>query len=299
MLTMHRVILAGCLAGLASPAFAQSEADLKQFFEGKSVRVKIDMPATQQGIDVYPDARRPIDMAQYSQRLKTFGVSIRNGDSVMVTQVRVKDKNIEFQLAGGGYGTFGDDTGSVSAPTASKTQREKDLEKLVKSETDPARKKRLQRELDDLRSEREREDARNKSTAAMAEEAKKTRIAEARLHGGSRFNIRYQNGVPPGLDAGGVMRALEEYVEFPFAGDRRAAPVAREELRPLPPPAAGDVRKGMTLADVESILGRPEKSTTRNEGTLRVVTNTYSRGDQMITGEFVEGVLIKYSIASK
>src|SRR5205823_8616118 len=132
------------------PALAQSEAELKDFFEGKSVRVKIDMPATQMGIDVWPDARRPMDFNEYSQRLKSNGVSVRNGDSVMITKVRIKDKLIEFQLAGGGYGTFGDDTsGSVYTPSAPKTQREKDLEKWVRDETDPARKRRLQRELDD------------------------------------------------------------------------------------------------------------------------------------------------------
>jgi hypothetical protein len=55
----------------------------------------------------------------------------------------------------------------------------------------------------------------------------------------------------------------------------------------------------MTLAEVEQSLGRPEKSTNRMEGMLRVVTAIYARGDQVITAEFVEGVLIRYSIASK
>jgi len=301
MRTIQRFLVVVCLLACpAVPASAQGEAALKQFFEGKSVRVKIDMPATQQGIDVYPDAARPMDFNQYSQRLKANGVSIRNGDSVMVTAVRVKDKNIEFQLAGGGYGTLGDDTStSGSVSSAPKTQREKDLEKLVKSESDSARRKRLQRELDDLRSDRAREDSRNKAIAESASEAKKSRIAEARLHGGSRFNIRYQNGVPPGLGPDGVMRALEEYVEFPFSTDRRPGPVAREEMRPLPPPAGGEVRKGMLLAEAEAALGRPEKSALRTEGTLKVVVNTYARGDQTITAEFVEGVLIKYSISSR
>jgi hypothetical protein len=66
-----------------------------------------------------------------------------------------------------------------------------------------------------------------------------------------------------------------------------------------PSPSAGSVRKGMTLADVDATLGKPEKSSNRMEGTLRVVTNTYSRGDQVMTVEFVEGILIKYSISSK
>lgn len=302
---MFCLLMSACLAGaVAVPAYAQGEAELKDFFEGKSVRVKIDMPATQEGIDVYPDARRAIDFTQYSARLKSTGVAVRSGDSVIVTRVRVKDTLIEFQLAGGGFGTFGDDTStSVSVPSVSKSRREKDLEKQVKDETDSTRKRRLQRELDDLRDERQREDDRNRAVAASASEAKKARIATDRLHSGSRFNIRYQNGVPPGLGPDGVMRALEEYVEFPFATDRpraadRRAAVATPDARP-PSTGGGAIRKGMTLAEVEQALGRPEKTSDRSEGTLRVTTATYSRDDQRITAEFVEGVLIRYSIASK
>src|SRR6185369_3529386 len=84
-----------CLA-IAAAAQAQSEAALKDFFEGKSVRVKIDMPATQQGIDVYPDARRAINFDEYSARVKASGVSIKSGESVVVTRVRLKDRIIEF-----------------------------------------------------------------------------------------------------------------------------------------------------------------------------------------------------------
>lgn len=309
MRNIHRLLLIACvLVAAAGPALAQGpgEPELKDFFEGKSVRVRMDMPATSQGIDVFPDARRPINFDEYSARVKSTGIAIRTGDSVLVTKVRVKDKLIEFQLAGGGYGTFGDDTsGSVYTPSTPKSNREKDLEKLVRSETDAGRKRSLQRELDDLRSRRAREDLRNQTAAAAASEAKKARIAETRLHSGSRFNIRYQNGVPPGLGPDGVMRALAEYVEFPFATDRRpsSAPV-RESLSAAPEPrgsmaAPGSIRKGMTLAEVEQSLGRPERTTDRMEGALKVVTAIYSRDDQRITAEFVEGVLIRYSIASR
>jgi hypothetical protein len=299
-----RVLLPVCLAiAWSAPASAQSETELRDFFEGKSVRVKIDMPATQQGIDVYPDARRPINFEEYSARVKANGISIKSGDSVLVTRVRLKEKIIEFQLAGGGYGTFGDDTtGSVYTPSTPKSNREKDLERLVKNETNSARKRELQRELDDLKSRRAREDLRNQTAAAAATEAKKARIAETRLHSGSRFNLRYQTGVPSGLGPDGIMRALAEYVEFPFATDRpqaapaRNAPPAADTRRPA---GSGSIRKGMTLAEVEDALGRAENTTTRNEGTLKVVTAIYSRDDQRITAEFVEGVLIRYSIASK
>jgi hypothetical protein len=310
MLSISRLLLPVCLVAASSaPLYAQSEPELRDFFEGKSVIVKLDMPATQEGIDVFPDARRAIDFAAYSARLKATGIAIRNGESVLVTRIRVKDKLIEFQLAGGGYGTFGDDTSSsVYVPSVSKSKRERDLEKLVKDETDRERKRRLQRELDELRNDREREDARNKTASVAAEEAKKARIATARLHGGSRFNIRYNEGVPRGLGPDGVMRALAEYVEFPFASDRRPSgapqgrPSAGDRLNAQPaPPASGGgaIRKGMTMAEVEQSLGRPDKEVQRNEGSLRVVTATYLRGDQIVTADFVEGVLIKYSISSK
>ncbi len=305
MRNMSRLLLSVCLVALAAPAYAQSEAELKNFFEGKNVRIKMDMPATQQGIDVYPDARRAVNFEEYSARLKSTGVAIRNGDSVLVTKVRIKDKLIEFQLAGGGYGTFGDDTnGSVYTSSTPKSNREKDLERLVKSETDAARKRRLQRELDDLRAERAREDLRNQAASATASEAKKTRIAENRLHSGSRFNIRYQNGVPPGLGPDGIMRALADYVEFPFATDR-PQPAAMRDTRAASPElrrqmaGTGAIRKGMTIAEVEDSLGKAEKTTERSEGALKVVTAIFSRDDQRITAEFVEGVLIRYSIASK
>jgi hypothetical protein len=307
MRNIHRLLLvASAVIAAASPVRGQGpgEAELRDFFEGKSVRIRMDMPATSQGIDVFPDARRPINFDEYSARVKSAGIAVRTGDSVLVTKVRVKDKLIEFQLAGGGYGTFGDDTsGSVYTASTPKSNREKDLERLVKSETDAARKRSLQRELDDLKSSRAREDLRNQTAAAAASEAKKARIADTRLHSGSRFNIRYQDGVPPGLGADGVMRALAEYVEFPFATDRRSASPPARELTASPEPrgpvASGTIRKGMTLAEVEQSLGRAERTADRMEGALKVVTATYSRDDQRITAEFVEGVLIKYSIASK
>ena len=78
MPTMSRLLLPVCLVALScAPAYAQSEPELKDFFEGKSVVVKLDMPATQEGIDVFPDARRALDLAQYSARLKSTGIAIR------------------------------------------------------------------------------------------------------------------------------------------------------------------------------------------------------------------------------
>ena len=75
-------------------SLAQSQAALRQAFEGKTVRVKTEMPAT---------------------------------------------NDFKFHLCGGGYGTFGDDTGNVSPGTASKGRPESDLERDLQNETDPRR----------------------------------------------------------------------------------------------------------------------------------------------------------------
>jgi hypothetical protein len=274
------------------------------------VVVKLDMPATQTGVDIFADARRPINFEEYSRRVKSTGIAIRSGDSVMITKVRLKEKLIEFQLGGGGYGTFGDDTDtSVYVPGVPKSNREKSLEREIKDERDAARKRRLQSELDDLRNRREREDQRNRASTVAASEEKKQRIAEQRLHGGSRFNIRYQNGVPPGVTPGGIIAALQEYVDFPFA-DRAStatrttitgAPAASRLVEPDRGAAVSltTLRKGMTLDEVRSALGAPEKSTDVMEGRIKVTTATFSRGDQRVEAQFVDGVLVKYSISSK
>ena len=73
---------------------AQSQAALRHAFEGKTVRMKIEVPAT---------------------------------------------NYVKFNLCGGGYGTFGDDTGNVSLGTASKSRRESGLERELRNETDPRR----------------------------------------------------------------------------------------------------------------------------------------------------------------
>ena len=277
------------LAASTSPAFAQSEDHLRPYFEGKRVVVKLEMPGTEDGVDVHPRAAQPVDFPQHASRLKRFGTAIRNGEEVLVTRVKVKRELIEFQLAGGGYGTFGDDAGSVHVPTASKTEREKNLEKEVSRITDPALKKRLREELDALRKEREREDARNRAEAAQAEQAKQANIRQRRIEGGSRFNVRYRNGVPPdALTPEGLMAALSEYLDF--------SPMLGPDPAPRDPARGDELLKGLTVDEVDALFGRPESISERKEGTLSVSTSVYRSRDRRITAEFVEGVLIRFTI---
>jgi hypothetical protein len=285
---------------------AQSENDLKRYFEGKRVTLKLAMPGTEEGVDVFPGTDRPLDYPRYAERLKDNGTAIRAGDDAMITKIRVKSKHIEFQLDGGGYGTMGDETSSsIPVESAPKSQREKNLEGELKREKDPVRRRELKEELDDLRNDREREDASNRAEVAGAEEQKKDNIRQRRLQGGSRFNVRYRDRLPDEvLTPKGLETALAEYVTFPSlpvsttaaaAGDQ---PVDREDVGAAPVASGSLPRKGMTAAEVEAMLGAPVTASERTEGALRVMTRTYRSGEGQVTAEFVEDVLFRYSMNS-
>ncbi|HEY9507519.1 MAG TPA: hypothetical protein VIQ27_16230 [Gemmatimonadales bacterium] len=286
------------LLTLAAPLPAQTEADLKRHFEGKRVTLKIDMPGTEQGVDVYPGTERPLDYARYASRLKDHGTAIEAGHGAMITRIRVKSSHIEFQLDGGGYGTMGDETSSsVYVESTPKSNREKNLEAELKREKDPARREQLKDELEDLRDAREREDARNQAGVASATQQKEQNIRQRRLEGGSRFNVRFRDTVPAAaLTPHGLEAALAEYVIFP---ELRASPA------PLPPAASPNPeesklpRKGMTGAELQALLGQPIASAERSEGSLRVITRTYRFGDGRLAAEFVEDVLFRYSLTSE
>ena len=290
----QHVLMVLAASAAAAPAFAQSEATLKQFFEGRRVSVKIDMPGTSDGVDVEADARQPVNYSRYRDNLKRYGTALRAGSAVTVTLVKIKKDLVEFQLGGGGYGTFGDDTStSVYIPDAKKTDREKQLEKLVKDEDDRDRRRRLERELDDLRERREREDRRIARERERAEDEKKERIAERRLRGGSRFNLRYEDRVPDGLRPEDLMAALGDYVDF-----GSLAPATRHD--DVPP--VGDItllRKGMSRDDAERAFGRPMEASERSDSGLTVTTLVFLVSDQRVSADFVEDVLVRYTITSK
>lgn len=290
-------VIALPLLALTAPLAAQSEAHLRRHFEGRRVTLKIDMPGTEQGVDVYPGTDRPLDYSRYAGRLKENGTAIEAGDGAMITRIRVKSSHIEFQLNGGGYGTMGDETSSsVYVESTPKSNREKNLEAELKRENDPERREELTDELDDLRDAREREDARNRADAALNAQQREQYIRQRRLEGGSRFNVRFQNAVPASaLTPHGLEAALAEYVIFPDLAVNPAvgAPTAGST------PGGKLPRKGMTAAELEELLGAPMQTAERSEGSLRVVTRTYRFGGGRVTAEFVEDVLFRYSVASE
>ena len=283
----------------SAPAFAQTEPLLKSFFEGKRVTARVDMPGTSDGVDVYADAREPLNFAKYRDNLKEYGTAIHAGDRVTVTFVKVKKDLIELQLGGGGYGTFGDDTStSVSMHDAPKTDREKELERLVRDEDDRDRRRRLERELDDLRERRERANRRIAVERERAEEEKKARLAERRLRGGSRFNLRYEDRVPEGFRPEDLMAALAPYVDFGGLAPHGTADGSLSWRDDTPAAAVVPPRKGMLRAEAEQWYGRPSEVSERREGALTVTTLVFVVDDRRIRADFVEDVLVRYSLTS-
>jgi hypothetical protein len=295
-----------CAVGwlVAAPAAAQSEQQLRQAFEGRYVIVRMDMPATHKGVDLYPEREPAVDFSGYSARLREFGVALRDGDRVMVTAVRVKKRNIEFQLGGGGYGVFSDDSGSVYVPTESKSRREKDLEKEIKAERDAERRRRLQRELDALRRDRERENRYREAEKRELEMRKQSEIATKRLDAGSRFNVwlpeeRLQSSVP---NASELRRLLGAVIDFsgeggPTLNDRHTA---LAPPLPLPPTSgAGDLRRGLSADEVHDLLGGPTRSKPGKQGDLATLTEWFEQGDRVTEVVYVGGVVVRFSTASK
>lgn len=293
VLTTVSVATAILVLTVTASAWAQTEAELRSFFEGKRVALRVDMPGTSDGVNVWPDSRRGIDYEQYRNDLKKYGTAIRAGGWAVVTLVKLKKDLIEFQLGGGGFGTFGDDTStSVYIPLIERSEREKGLERRIKEEDDRHRRRELERELDNLRDRRERENRRIMAERALAEEHKRARVASERLTGGSRFNLRYSGQVPPGIRPEEVMAALSEYVDFGWLEARvNGAPHAVTEDAAL--------RKGMLRDDAERAFGIPVTSHSRREGDLLLTTLVFVADGQRITADFVEDVLVRYAMTSK
>jgi hypothetical protein len=301
-------LVALALGAVAAPVHAQTEWDLRQAFEGKWVIVKMDMPATHKGIDLYPDREPAMDFREYSARVREFGVALRAGDRIMVTTVRVKKKNIEFQLGGGGYGVFGDDTGYVFVPDETKSRREKDLEKWIKDERDPDRRRRMQRELDDLRRDRERENRRRDAEERELSARKQSEIASKRLDAGSRFNLWFDEyRLASRLPTPREMRLmLSQYLDFegaPMSGPGpRPGPVGPP---PPPPPPQGDLsrvselRRGMPMEEVHEMLGQPTRNKAGKQGDLTTITEWYEDGDRVTEVVYVGNVIVRFSTSSK
>jgi hypothetical protein len=271
---------------------AQNEAALRAAFEGKVVSVKIDMPATSEGVDVYPQASMPVDFRKVADRLKDKGTALKIGQQIMVTKVVVKKEHIEFQLGGGGYGTFGDwmsSPSNVGSTSEGESNRERALKDSIKAAKGPTKRKQFERELSSIRADRERENAKAKAEAQQANALNEANLRVRRMESGSRFNIRFKNSIPTdALMPQGVMTALAPYVDFATASAAQpSAPTAN---------ALSSLKKGLTLKEVEALLGPAATASETKEGAITVLKRTYKHSGMKVEASFVGDVLVDFTI---
>ena len=90
-----------CLLG-AVPAHAQGADALRNTLEGRTVVVKIDMPAIELGVEIVPGRTPPIDEGVLAKRKADFGVAIATGASYTLSKIIVTRNQVEVLLGWGG-----------------------------------------------------------------------------------------------------------------------------------------------------------------------------------------------------
>jgi hypothetical protein len=287
-------------AVVAIPLNAQNPDPL-QSLVGKEVMVKIDMPGTQRGIDLRFNKDNPMNWKEYSGRLKSSGTAIRKGDTARVTAVVLKKDVIEFQLDGGGFGTFFDDSNATVNPkVVDKSDYEKQLERDISNTTDEDRKRQLQRDLDRERSRRERQEADNRAAAQVASQIKAQQIADKRMGGGSRFNLRWQGSIPADqINPDAVTKLLADYVSFVGPEQASASPPIQAAVASTPVPATAHLKRGMKMEEVTNLFGpgRQLSESVSGDG-LKTQVMEYSTSDRRVDVTFVEGLVVRYAISS-
>jgi hypothetical protein len=281
---------------------AQSDPNgIQRYFTGKEVVLKIDMPGTQQGVDLRFNKDEPMNWKEYSNRLKSNGAAIRKGDTARITGVVVKNDRIEVQLDGGGFGTFLDDSSTtVNAKNVDKSDYEKRLEKQISNTTDPDQKRALQRDLDRERARRRRQEDNNQASAQVASQIKTQQVAENRLRGGSRFNLRWAGPIPADQQTpAAVMKLLASYVSFDAPQQPGEPAPAAMQNTAADAPATAQLKRGMKMSEVTALFGqgRQLSESVSNEG-LKTQIFQYLSGDQRVEVIYVEGLVVRYSISS-
>ena len=83
---------------------AQSERTLNRYFEGKQVTLRIAIPRTRRGVDVYPERAQPLDIGEYTERLSKSGALYNRGEKASIKRLEVHSDRIEVILAANSTG---------------------------------------------------------------------------------------------------------------------------------------------------------------------------------------------------
>jgi hypothetical protein len=280
-----------------------SELALREAFVGRQVVLKIDMPGTQKGVDLTFGQGDPMEWKDYENRMREFGAALHKGDQATVTSLVLKNDHIEFHLDGGGYGTVHDDTGTISPRSIPKSDEQVRLEKALKDTTDRKRRQELQDRIDHEENRRRFLQTQENSAAMAANQIKQQDIANRRLRGGSRFNLRWKGGIPAQeLNADAVRLRLAAYVDF----DNVTVPQLERGAQ-QPTPAASNnndrvsaLHRGMSMKDLMDLLGPGQLvSQEMNSSNLLTQEMLFLTETSRVHVTLVDSIVIRYTIESR
>ena len=312
------LLIAGALvlsAIVVQPGHAQDEARLRKALEGKRITLKMDMPATQDGVDVYPGTNRPVDYEKVGKRMKKEGIALRDGEAARITKVKVKDTHIEIQLNGGGYGTFGDGLGSLLKNEAADSGTAQQLryqnertEKLAGGsrfnlrypngvDSDDCTPEAVVRALEEyvtFPAGIVTAVVSHASHSADPGPAASSRSSDLIRKGMSASEVKTALGAPTSGTSNGPIttnryRGANGTVEVDFVND------VAVNVRQIAVGLGQGLRKGLSMAEVEQMAGRPIATTTNNQ----LLTNKYNWQDGILEADFFNGVLVAYRTSSK
>ena len=286
-------------------AHGQSEAGLREYFQGMNVTAKADLPAATTGVDIYPDAAPTINNAQVGKQMRKFGVAIRRDDSITIKDVRVTAKSIEVEFGPSESRTANSDTAPTVYVATAASQSEKKLEQDIDRETDPARREKMQEELNEVILRRAREEARLKAAMAQlaAAKAKEDSDRQRATSSVTRFNLLFPTGVPSrALSPNYLIAALTPWIDFDreasISATQESVPGATRQVPNQEPLPSIELRKGLTEAELRRMFGDPIKREPRTVDDLHVELLTFKENGTIVEATMVEGVLVRFTESS-
>ncbi len=306
------------LVSLTTALSAQDEASLRRALEGKRATLRMDMPATSEGVDVLPGSSRPVDYSKVANRLKKNGTAIHDGESILITKVKVKGENVEIHLGGGGYGTLGDVLGSAAtnngADSGTAQQARIANERTARLAAGSRFNLRFPNGVtpEDLTptavvsalsdyvtiagftAPTVTAVSASAVTTAPAQAPAPAAAAEVRK-GLSREDIERIAGTPVSSSTNGAITTST--YKAPSATGTIEVDYYNSvavDVRQVAAAAPGTIRKGMEIAEVERLAGKP--FATAKNGAL--TTSKYHWQGGTLEGDFVNGVLVGYRISS-
>ena len=304
----------------AQPGQAQDEARLRKGLEGKRITLKMDMPATSAGVDVFPGTNRPVDYEKVGNRLKKEGVALKDGEAARITRVKVKDEIVEVQLNGGGFGTFGDQfndwatTEGADSGTAQQMKRQNDrTEKLAAGsrfnlrypngvDPDDLTPAAVAKALEEYASFPPEISAPAVNHHASYAASPGASAAPSSSPGASE---QVRKGMSAADVAAVVGPPSSSTTNGPVTTNRYRSPSGTLEVelvndvvvgtRQNPAATGGSVRKGLSLAEVEQLAGKPTASSPNGQ----MLTNKYNWQDGVLEADFFNGVLVGYRTSSR